>query len=138
MLARARPGRCGWRGPGTRSPRAVLTSGTLLSLDRMARVLDVDGPLVRVEAGMSLHRLSRELHLRGLALPNLGDIDVQSVAGALATGTHGTGARLPNLSAQVERIELVLGDGSERRARRAATCCAPPGSGSARSAWWRR
>jgi L-gulonolactone oxidase len=80
----------------------------------MARVLDVDGELVRVEAGMSLYRLSRELHLRGLALANLGDIDVQSVAGALATGTHGTGARLPNLSAQVEGMELVLGDGSER------------------------
>jgi L-gulonolactone oxidase len=100
-------------GAGHSFTAAVPTSGTLLSLERMARVLDVDGPLVRVEAGMTLHRLSRELHLRGLALPNLGDIDVQSVAGALATGTHGTGARLPNLSAQVERLELVLGDGSE-------------------------
>jgi L-gulonolactone oxidase len=47
-------------------------------------------------------------------MPNLGDIDVQSLAGALSTGTHGTGARLPNLSAQVEAIELVLADGSER------------------------
>jgi L-gulono-1,4-lactone dehydrogenase len=101
-------------GAGHSFTGGVLTEGTLLSLDRMARVLDADGPLVRVEAGMSLNRLSRELHLRGLALPNLGDIDVQSVAGALATGTHGTGARLPNLSAQVERLELVLGDGSER------------------------
>jgi L-gulono-1,4-lactone dehydrogenase len=100
-------------GAGHSFTPAVLTPGTLLSLNRMARVLDADGTLVRVEAGMSLHRLSRELHLRGLALPNLGDIDVQSVAGALATGTHGTGARLPNLSAQVERLELVLGDGSE-------------------------
>ena len=100
-------------GAGHSFTSAVLTGGTLVSLDRMARVLDADGPLVRVEAGMSLDRLSRELHLRGLALPNLGDIDVQSVAGALATGTHGTGARLSNLSAQVERIELMLGDGSE-------------------------
>ena len=112
VLARA-PGPVRVAGAGHSFTAAVLTSGTLLSLDRMARVLDADGPLVRVEAGMSLHRLSRELHLRGLALPNLGDIDVQSVAGALATGTHGTGARLPNLSAQVERLELVLGDGSE-------------------------
>jgi L-gulono-1,4-lactone dehydrogenase len=100
-------------GAGHSFTGAVLTPGTLISLDRMARLLDADGPLVRVEAGMSLHRLSRELHLRGLALPNLGDIDVQSVGGALATGTHGTGARLPNLSAQVERLELVLGDGGE-------------------------
>jgi L-gulono-1,4-lactone dehydrogenase len=101
-------------GAGHSFTGAVPTTGTLLSLERMARVLDVDGELVRVEAGMSLYRLSRELHLRGLALANLGDIDVQSVAGALATGTHGTGVRLPNLSAQVERMELVLGDGSER------------------------
>ena len=72
--------------------------------------------LVRVEAGITLHALSRELHVRGLALPNLGDIDAQSLAGALATGTHGTGARLPNLSAQVEAIELVLG--RRQRARR--------------------
>ena len=52
--------------------------------------------------------------MRGLAMPNLGDIDAQSLAGALATGTHGTGTRLPNLSGQVERLELVLADGSER------------------------
>ena len=50
--------------------------------------------------------------MRGLAMPNLGDIDAQSLAGALATGTHGTGTRLPNLSGQVERVELVLADGS--------------------------
>ena len=103
-------------GAGHSFTAGVLTPGTLLSLQRMNRLLDADpaSGLVRVEAGISLHRLSRELHLRGLGLPNLGDIDVQSLAGALATGTHGTGARLPNLSAQVEGIELVLGDGSER------------------------
>jgi L-gulono-1,4-lactone dehydrogenase len=101
-------------GAGHSFTGGVLTSGTLISLERMNRLLDVDGELVRVEAGITLDRLSRGLHLHGLALPNLGDIDVQSVAGALATGTHGTGARLPNLSAQVEKMELVLGDGSER------------------------
>ncbi len=115
VLERA-PGPVRLAGAGHSFTGAVLTSGTLISLDRMARVLDADpaSGLVRVEAGMTLNRLSGELHVRGLALPNLGDIDVQSVAGALATGTHGTGARLPNLSAQVERLELVLGDGSER------------------------
>ena len=55
-------------------------------------MLDADGDgLVRVEAGIRLKALSRELHARGLAMPNLGDIDAQSLAGALATGTHGTG-----------------------------------------------
>jgi len=101
-------------GAGHSFTAGVVSGGTLLSLDRMDRVLDVDGELVRVEAGITLNRLSHALHVHGLALPNLGDIDVQSLAGALATGTHGTGARLPNLSAQVERVELVLADGSER------------------------
>ena len=86
-----------------------------MSLDRLDRVLDVDrsSGLVRAEAGISLHRLVRELHGHGLALPNLGDIDVQSLAGALITGTHGTGARLGNLASGVEAMELVLADGSE-------------------------
>jgi L-gulono-1,4-lactone dehydrogenase len=103
-------------GSGHSFTGAALTSGTMLSLERMGRLLDADPPsgLVRVEAGIGLHRLSRDLHLQGLALPNLGDIDAQSLAGAIATGTHGTGARLPNLSAQVEAVELVLADGSER------------------------
>jgi L-gulono-1,4-lactone dehydrogenase len=92
----------------------VPTEGTLLRLDALDRVLAADGERVRVEAGIRLHALSRELLARGLAMPNLGDIDVQSLAGALATGTHGTGARLPILSAQVESVELVLADGSER------------------------
>jgi L-gulono-1,4-lactone dehydrogenase len=115
VLERA-PGPVRVAGAGHSFTGGVLTSGTLLSLERMDRVLDADqaSGLVRVEAGISLHRLSRELHVRGLALPNLGDIDAQSLAGALATGTHGTGARMPNLSAQVERVELLLGDGSER------------------------
>jgi L-gulono-1,4-lactone dehydrogenase len=103
-------------GSGHSFTDGVLTDGTLLSLERMGRVLDADAAtgLVRVEAGITLHRLSGELHVRGLALPNLGDIDAQSLAGAIATATHGTGARLPNLSAQVEALELVLGDGTER------------------------
>ena len=103
-------------GAGHSFSGGVATSGTLLSLERMDRVLDVDraSGLVRAEAGIPLHRLVRELHGHGLALPNLGDIDVQSLAGALATGTHGTGARLGNLSTTVAGVELVLADGSER------------------------
>jgi FAD-linked oxidoreductase len=101
-------------GAGHSFSGGVATDGTLLRLDALDRVLAVDGERVRVEAGIRLHALSRELLTRGLAMPNLGDIDVQSLAGALATGTHGTGARLPILSSQVESVELVLADGSER------------------------
>ncbi len=102
-------------GAGHSFSGGVPTDGTLLSLERLDRVLDVDraAGLVRAEAGIGLHRLVRELHGHGLALPNLGDIDVQSLAGALATGTHGTGGRLGNLASGVEAMELVLADGSE-------------------------
>jgi L-gulonolactone oxidase len=58
--------------------------------------------------------LNEELAALGLAMENLGDIDRQTIAGAISTATHGTGAALPNISAQVEAIELVLADGSVR------------------------
>ena len=52
-----------------------------------------------VRAGTPLHVLNEELAAFGCALPNLGDIDRQSLAGATGTGTHGTGLRLTGLSA---------------------------------------
>ena len=92
----------------------VCTDETMLSLERMVGVLDVDrsAGLVRVQAGITIHELSRTLDTHGLALENLGDIDVQSIAGAISTATHGTGARLRNIPAQVVALTLVLADGS--------------------------
>jgi L-gulono-1,4-lactone dehydrogenase len=89
------------------------TDGVMLDLARMDRVLDVDraSGRVRVQGGIALRALSAALAEHGLALENLGDVDAQTIAGAISTATHGTGARLPNLSAQVEAIELVLADG---------------------------
>ena len=101
-------------GAGHSFSEAVLTDGTLLSLERMDRVLDVDrgSGLVRVEAGITLGALSEALWDAGLAFENLGDIDVQSLAGAAATGTHGTGAGLGNISTGLHSLELTLADGS--------------------------
>ena len=101
-------------GAGHSFTDAALTDGTLLQLDRMRRVLEVDSTsgLVRVEAGISLNELSEALWAHGLGFENLGDVDVQSIAGATATGTHGTGSRLRNLSAGLREVELVAGDGS--------------------------
>jgi L-gulonolactone oxidase len=101
-------------GSGHSFTDAACTDGRLLSLERMNRVLDVDraSGLVRVEGGITIHALSAALAQHGLAFENLGDIDVQSIAGAISTATHGTGARLRNISAQVEAVELVLADGS--------------------------
>jgi L-gulonolactone oxidase len=91
----------------------VPTDGTLVRLGRMDRVLDVDraSGLVRVEAGITIHQLSARLAGHGLALENLGDIDVQSIGGAMATATHGTGGRLRNISSQALEVELVTGEG---------------------------
>ncbi|MDT0278115.1 D-arabinono-1,4-lactone oxidase [Blastococcus goldschmidtiae] len=87
-----------------------------LVLDRHAGLVDVDDAgLVTVQAGMPLHRLNVELAARGWALTNLGDIDRQTVSGALSTGTHGTGARFGGLATQIRALELVLADGSRLR-----------------------
>jgi L-gulonolactone oxidase len=90
------------------------TDGALLSLDRLGRMLEIDraSGLVRVQAGITIHELSRRLDEHGLAMENLGDIDVQTIAGAISTATHGTGARLGNISSQVVELTLMLADGS--------------------------
>ncbi|HET9153949.1 MAG TPA: D-arabinono-1,4-lactone oxidase [Solirubrobacterales bacterium] len=95
---------------------AALTEGTMLRLERLSGVQDADrqSGLVRVGGGTVLADLNEQLAGLGLAMENLGDIDRQTIAGAISTGTHGTGARLRNISAQVEGLELVLGDGSVR------------------------
>jgi FAD-linked oxidoreductase len=73
---------------------------------------DLDTGLVTVRAGTTLRALNAELDRLGLAMTNLGDIDAQTVAGAIATGTHGTGARFGGIATQVAGLELVLADGS--------------------------
>ena len=89
--------------------------------------VDRDAMTVTVLAGTPLHVLNEGLHGLGLALHNLGDIDRQTVAGAIATGTHGTGGRRASLSAQVAALELVPRDGRVVHAR-------PDGTGSRRTA----
>lgn len=95
---------------------AAMTDGHLLSLDKMDAVMRVDGTDVTVQAGIRLYELNNQLAVHGLALPNLGDIDRQSIAGAISTATHGTGAGLGNIATRVVGIELVVGDGSIARA----------------------
>ncbi|WP_420452025.1 D-arabinono-1,4-lactone oxidase [Ilumatobacter sp.] len=96
----------------------AMTDGTLISLDSMDRVIGVGGAEgfdVSVQAGIRLGALNDALAVRGLALPNLGDIDRQSIAGAISTATHGTGAGHGNLATTVVAMTLVVGDGSVRR-----------------------
>jgi L-gulonolactone oxidase len=92
----------------------VCTDGALVHLDRMRGLLaiDRDARRVRVQAGITIHELNVRLAPEGLALENLGDIDVQTIAGAISTATHGTGAGLRNIPSQVVGLVLVLADGS--------------------------
>jgi FAD-linked oxidoreductase len=84
-----------------------------MSLEGFQGIEDIPEPgLVSVRAGTTLKRLGQELFTEGLGQENLGDIDVQSLAGAISTGTHGTGRGLGNLSTQVEGLTLVSADGT--------------------------
>ena len=104
-------------GSGHSFTEAALTDGTMVRIEALKGVQDADreSGLVRIGAGTVLADLNEELAGLGLAMENLGDIDRQTIAGAISTGTHGTGARLRNISAQVEGMELVLADGSVRQ-----------------------
>ncbi|MFC7407150.1 D-arabinono-1,4-lactone oxidase [Georgenia alba] len=90
------------------------TDGVAVRLDGLRGLTAADLPerRVRVRAGTPLHELNPALQALGLALPNLGDIDRQSLAGALATGTHGTGGRRHGIASAVTGLRLVLADGS--------------------------
>jgi FAD-linked oxidoreductase len=89
---------------------AVATDQRML-LHRLNGLISIDGPLVTVQAGMPLTTLNALLAEHGLAMPNLGDIDTQTVAGAISTGTHGTGGNHSTIASCVEAVKLVNGAG---------------------------
>jgi FAD-linked oxidoreductase len=93
------------------------TEGRLLRLEALNRpvAVDDDALTVTVEAGIQLWKLNEELARRGLALANLGDIDRQTISGAIATATHGGGARFGGLATFVRAMEVVTADGDVLR-----------------------
>jgi L-gulono-1,4-lactone dehydrogenase len=109
-------------GAGHSFTPAAVTDGVLLYPGGLTGIRSVDAAagLVTVEAGCPLHVLNAELLARGLSLANMGDIQVQTVAGAIQTGTHGTGRDTGGMATQVAGLELVLADGS------IVTCSAAP------------
>jgi FAD-linked oxidoreductase len=90
------------------------TNGTLVNLAELDSPIEisVDGASAWVPAGWSLKRLTAALWERGYSLANQGDINPQSLAGATATGTHGTGIELGSLSTFSRAFRLMLADGS--------------------------
>jgi FAD/FMN-containing dehydrogenase len=89
------------------------TDDYLLSLDNMQGLVSSDPARQQATfwAGTKLHALGQPLWDMGLAMENMGDIDRQSIAGAMSTGTHGTGVSLQNISSQVVGLRLIEANG---------------------------
>jgi FAD-linked oxidoreductase len=107
-------------GTGHSFTPVAATSGVMLRPGGLTGLRSVDAAagLVTVGAGCPLRVLNAELLTHGLSLANMGDIQVQTVAGAIQTGTHGTGRDVGGMASQVAGLELVLADGT------IATCSA--------------
>ncbi|WP_141779525.1 D-arabinono-1,4-lactone oxidase [Nocardioides albertanoniae] len=88
------------------------TPGVLVSLDEMGEEPTLAGDIVRVPGGMRYGAIASWLHERGRALANLASLPHISIAGAVATGTHGSGLRNGSLATSVTALELVDGHGS--------------------------
>ncbi|WP_288951641.1 FAD-binding protein, partial [uncultured Paracoccus sp.] len=101
-------------GSGHSFTPVALTSGLHLTLANMKGVkhIDHDKRRVTAAAGTTINELVKVLKAEGLSMINQGDIDSQALAGALTTGTHGTGARLPVLADAIVGMKLVQPDGS--------------------------
>lgn len=104
-------------GTGHSFTTTAATDGLLIRPDRMAgvRELNREAGTVTVAAGTPLRQLNETLAAHGLSLVNMGDIMEQTVAGATATGTHGTGRDSASIAAQIKGLELVTADGSVLR-----------------------
>lgn len=96
--------------------------GVHVSLENLNRVQSIDRsgdrPTVTIEAGITYGQLAPVLHNAGWALPNLASLPHITVAGAVATATHGSGVNNQSLAAPVSAVELVLADGTRRTFRR--------------------
>lgn len=100
-------------GSGHSFTSVVPTSGVLLSLQNMSGLIDIDhsNNLVKVHAGTSINAVGKALKENGMSMINQGDIDSQAIAGALTTGTHGTGLALKNLASSIKAMTIVKSDG---------------------------
>ena len=100
-------------GAGHSFTSTALTTGHLLNMKHLNKIIDVDraNNQVTVEAGIHISELKEQLFELGLAMPNLGDIAYQTISGAISTSTHGTGAKITGIAGQVAAMRLVNGQG---------------------------
>ena len=99
-------------GAGHSFTSIAATDGVQLDTAALDGVLAVNGTSVTLGAGTNLYQLPALLGEHRLAMENMGDIDRQTIAGAISTGTHGTGARFGGIATQVEALTMVTADGS--------------------------
>ncbi|MEZ4710267.1 MAG: D-arabinono-1,4-lactone oxidase [Caldilineaceae bacterium] len=101
------------RGTGHSFVPLCAADGLLISLDQYQGVVAADASAMTatVRAGAKIHQLGAPLLEAGLAMANMGDIDRQSIAGAISTGTHGTGRTLGSISTQVAALRLITASG---------------------------
>lgn len=109
--------RAGWEmrvaGTGHSFVPLCTSAGMLLSLDGMQGVIEADPTAMQatIWAGTKIHQIGAPLTAAGMAMENMGDIDRQSLAGAIGTGTHGTGPTLGNIATQVVSLRLLTASG---------------------------
>lgn len=103
-------------GSGYSYTRLAQTDAVMVCLDRLVGIewIDVARGVARIRAGTPLHEMTRLLAARGWALPVMGDIDRQTLAGVVSTATHGTGIGFGSYSSLVEGLTLVDGLGRVR------------------------
>lgn len=102
-------------GSGHSFTAIAASPGVMLRPDSLRGIVNVDrtNMTVTAMAGTTLRELNEALAAQDLSLTNMGDIDHQTIAGAISTGTHGTGGRVASLSAQVVGFTAVNGHGDE-------------------------
>ena len=98
------------------------TKGAIIRMDKLDKISEVEqassDPSVHkvwIEGGVTIHDLSEHLSKKGYALPNMGDTDRQTIAGAISTETHGSGANLESLSELVTGVKLVVYQGGKAK-----------------------
>jgi len=112
-------------GSGHAFSEVALTNGILVETNKMSKVLPIDATVLKdrslvakgsttlfsVESGITIEELNKVLDKGGLALPNMGAYDGQTIAGAISTGTHGTGADLGPIASYVASLTLLSASG---------------------------
>ncbi|KAK4192528.1 D-arabinono-1,4-lactone oxidase [Podospora australis] len=101
-------------GSGHSPSDLTCTSSWMVNLDNFNKILSLDPTtgLCVLQAGIRLYQLSNALNAQGLALPSLGSINEQSIAGAISTGTHGSSLYHGLISERIEALKITLADGT--------------------------